>query len=327
MAGLLRGDIPILITVLTFLTFLCLLQGTLWWFADPERKHQRQMKKRMEELKGRESLAAPGSLLKADVLEASTFLQSLKKLHLLDQVQLLILQGNVNWTLGRFLLLSLVFGVAGLGLGFLKWGVLGAPLLGWLGSMMPYLYLKSKKKRRLKKFEKQLPDALDLMARGMKAGHSFSSSLQLASDGMPDPLGPEFFQTFQEHSHGMELNTALLNMCQRVDLQDLRFFATAVMIQRETGGNLTEILEKLSALIRERFQLRNQIMALTAEGRLSGWVLVALSPSIALILFYINPEYEMMLIRHPMGHIMTVMGLSAQLLGMLFIRKIVNIRV
>ena len=126
------------------------------------------------------------------------------------------------------------------------------------------------KRRRLGKFEKQLPDALELLGRGLKAGHAFTAGLQLVADEMGPPIGPEFFKTYKEHNHGLDLNAALLNLCRRIDLQDLRFFTTAVMIQRETGGNLAEILEKIAALIRERFKLHNQVKALTAEGRLSG---------------------------------------------------------
>jgi len=137
----------------------------------------------------------------------------------------------------------------------------------------------------------------------------------------------EFFKTFKEYNHGMDLNTALLNLCHRVDLKELRFFATAVIIQRETGGNLTEILEKIAALIRERFKLRNQIKALTAEGRLSGWILILLPPVLFLLMLKINPEYTLLLVRHKTGRMMALTALFFQMLGMLAIRRIVNIRI
>ena len=144
----------------------------------------------------------------------------------------------------------------------------------------------------MKKFERQLPDALDLLARGLRAGHAFPTGLQQVAKEMPDPLGTEFFETFREFNHGLDLNTALLNLCDRIDLRDLAFFTTAVLIQRETGGNLTEILEKISILIRERFKLTEQVKALTAEGRLSGVILLVLPPLLSGMLMVFNPKYE-----------------------------------
>jgi tight adherence protein B len=215
----------------------------------------------------------------------------------------------------------------GLGLGFLRWGPLGALGGAFLGLVLPHKILAGKAKKRLKKFEKQLPDALELMSRGLKAGHAFASGLQLVAEEMADPIGGEFFKTFKEYNHGLDLNTALLNLCRRVDLRDLRFFTTAVMIQRETGGNLSEILDKIAALIRERFKLRNQIQALTAEGRLSGLILVLLPPVTALGLFYLNPNYILLLVNHPLGRMMTIAALFFQTLGVLTIRKIVRVKV
>jgi tight adherence protein B len=319
------GEVPLLLVFMIFLSFFCLLQGIFIFLADPERRHQRQLKRRLHDLQGLEGRPGEESLLR---FESPSFLaQSLKKIRRLGQLQTLLEQADVSWSLGTFLLVCLVAGGAGLALGFLKLGPLGGLIAGALGLLLPYRFLVFKKKRRVKKFEKQLPDALELLARGMKAGHAFASGLQLVSDEMPDPIGPEFFKTFKEHSHGLELNTALLNLCQRVDLRDLRFFTTAVIVQRETGGNLTEILEKIATLIRERFKLRNQILALTAEGRLSGLILVMLPPVVALGLFYMNPSYELLLVRHPLGRMMAMIGLAAQVVGMLAIRKIVNIKV
>jgi tight adherence protein B len=151
--------------------------------------------------------------------------------------------------------------------------------------------------------------------------------LQQVAKEMADPLGTEFYKTFREFNHGLDLNTALLNLCQRMDLRDLSFFTTAVLIQRETGGNLTEILEKISLLIRERFKLRNQVKALTAEGRLSGLILLLLPPVLGALLMVINPEYVSQLFRHPTGRVMLGVAVGFQLLGMWCIHKIVNIKI
>ncbi|HEY9073974.1 MAG TPA: type II secretion system F family protein, partial [Desulfobaccales bacterium] len=171
------------------------------------------------------------------------------------------------------------------------------------------------------------PDALELLARGLKAGHAFTAGMKLVADELGAPIGPEFFKTYKEHNHGLDLNTALLNLCRRIDLQDLRFFTTAVMIQRETGGNLAEILDKIAALVRERFNLCSQVKGLTAEGRLSGIILTMLPPGIALILYFTNQSYIMMLWSNPKGRMIALVAVVFQVLGILTIRKIVNIKI
>ncbi len=320
------GGLPPLLPLLVLLSFLCLLLGVVWRFADPEGRHKRRLNTRLRSLAGAGSDATgAATLLRLQVLEKSFV--SLKTFPTLRRVQNLLAQADVSWRLGTFVALSLLSGTVGLGFAFLRWGPVGGRAGAGLGLALPYKALACKKKRRLKKFERQLPDALDLLARGIKAGHAFTAGLQLVAEEMPYPLGLEFFRTFKEHSHGLELNAALNNLCRRVDLRDLRFFTTAVLIQRETGGNLVEILEKISGLIRERFKLRNQVKALTAEGRLSGLILVALPPVLFLFLYLINPDYQLLLINDPRGRIMAMVAVGFQVVGMLAIRKIVNIKV
>jgi tight adherence protein B len=324
------GEIPGILILCIFLTFLCLLEGAYWVFADSNRRHQKRLQKRMKFLHGLESTTtlSTESLLKSESLSAIPLLhQSLKRIGRLGQLQTLMNQAGVTWSMGHFFLLTLLLGAVGFSLGFFKFGPLGGLAAGALGTFIPYYILKFKKKARIKKFEKQLPEAMDLLSRGLKAGHAFASGLQLVAAEMENPIGMEFFKTFKEYNHGMDLNTALLNLCQRMDLRDLKYFTTAVMIQRETGGNLTEILEQISALIRERFKLRNQIKALTAEGRLSGWILILMPPGLSFIIFKLNPEYISLLINHPMGRMMAMAALFFQVLGMVCIRKIVNIKV
>lgn len=323
------GEMPGLLVLLVFLCFLCLLEGVFWIFADTQRRHQRRLQKRIKFLQKLDTGTLPQeSLLKPDGLSGIPLLQqTLKRIRRLEQVRTLLNQAGVSWSVGQFVLLSLLVAAVGLCAGSFKYGLLGAMLGGCLGLVIPYWLLKFKKKRRLKKFEKQLPEGLDLLARGLKAGHAFASGLQLVASEMENPIGIEFFKTFKEYNHGLDLNNALLNLCQRMDLRDLRYFTTAVMIQRETGGNLTEILEKIANLIRERFKLRNQIKALTAEGRLSGWVLMVLPPAMAGIIYRVNHDYFMLLINHPLGRMMAMTAVFFQVLGILCIRKIVNIKV
>ncbi len=320
--------IPSLLIVMTFLFFLCLVEGIFLFVADSDRQHKKRLQKRLKYLDKLEKRFTQESLLKADVLSGQPWLRSaLKKIRRLGQIQTLLQQADVNLPLGVFLLIWLISGALGLSLAFFQRGPLGGLAGLGLGLFLPYRILQMKRKHRTKKFEKQLPEALDLLARGLKAGHAFATGLQMVGEEMPNPIGLEFFKTFKEYNHGMDMNTALLNLCQRMDLKELRFFTTAVMIQRETGGNLTEILEKIAGLIRERFKLRNQIKALTAEGRLSGWVLILMPPVLFVVMLKINPDYTMMLVNHKTGRMMAMTALVFQMLGYLTIRKIVNIKI
>lgn len=317
---------PALLFTLVLLSSLCLAAATYHILAAPQGRHQRRLKKRLSQLRGAISYQPEESLL-SSAGGLPRLNQWLEQHRALQSLRTRMLQAAIHWQLSSFLSLVLLAAALGLGLGFLRWGLPGAVAGCLLGLVLPFKVLAFKAKRRLKKFEKQLPDALELLSRGLKAGHAFASGLQLVADEMPNPIGGEFFKTFKEYNHGMDLNTALLHLCQRLDLRDLRFFTTAVMIQRETGGNLAEILDKIATLIRERFKLRNQIQALTAEGRLSGVILLLLPPATALALFYLNPDYVMLLVNHPMGRMMAITALFFQALGIITIRKIVRIKV
>jgi tight adherence protein B len=317
----------LILALLIFFSIFFLIRSILLFLADPKRHHQRRLKQRLRELEGLDSYLNADTLLKKGSLKKSFLAQNLDKFRLFKQLERLMLQANLTWKMGTVLSVAAFSGLVGLGVGLVKWGGWGGLAGGGLGVLIPYMVLVRKRKRRLRKFEKQLPDALDLMARGLRAGQTFTAGLQQVAKEMPDPLGTEFFNTFREFNHGLDLNTALLNLCDRINLRDLTFFTTAVLIQRETGGNLTEILEKIAILIRERFKLRDQVKALTAEGRLSGVILLLLPPLLAGLLMVINPGYGTQLFTHPTGRIMCGVALGFQLLGMWAIHKIVNIKV
>ena len=184
-----------------------------------------------------------------------------------------------------------------------------------------------RRRRRLKYFGTQLPDALELIGRALRAGHSLQAGFQLVSSEMPAPIGKEFGYVFEEQNLGIPMEEALFNMCDRVPNLDLKFFATAIVLQRQTGGDLAEILDKIGSLIRQRFQIWGQVQALTGEGRLSGIVLLALPPVLFLAVYKLNPEYMMVLFTDPMGKKMLAGALVLQLLGALVIKKIINIKV
>ncbi len=319
------NKLTVFLALAIFFTVFCLSAGPLLMATDVRGHQRRRFKKRLNHLKGLGEFNPNESLLKSAA--SRIYLLLLERIPKLEKLESSMLQADLHWRLEIFLMLVLLSGASFLFLGLLQWGLLGALAGGVLGTLLPLKFLDLRKRRRLGRFEKQLPDALELLARGLKAGHAFVSGLQLVADEMGEPIGPEFFKTFKEHNHGLDLNAALLNLCARVDLPDLRFFTTAVMIQRETGGNLAEILDKIAHLIRERFKLHNQVTALTAEGRLSGLVLILLPPATALALFFINPDYISQLWRTPKGRMMSMIALAFQVLGILTIRKIVRIKV
>jgi tight adherence protein B len=199
--------------------------------------------------------------------------------------------------------------------------------LGALFGLVPFLFLFFKRKRRMAQFAKQLPEALELISRALRAGHSLASGFKLVADEVGDPIGTEFERCYEAQNLGVPLEQAIEEMTDRVPNLDLRFFATAVILQRQTGGDLAEILDKIGYLVRERFKIWGQIQALTGEGRLSGIVLLALPPCLFIVMWRLNPSYCMTLFTDPMGHQMLAGAIILQVVGALVIRKIVNIKV
>jgi tight adherence protein B len=237
-------------------------------------------------------------------------------------------QSGVRISIGAVLLLAL--GCALL-FGFIAASALRL-MVGWLGGgvlgfSLPFLFLRVKRTRRLHAFEEAFPEALDLISRALKAGHAFATGLKMVADEMPDPIGPEFRKTFDEQNFGLPLKDALANLTVRIPLLDVRFFSTAVLIQRETGGNLSEILENLAHVVRERFKILRQVRVYTAHGRLTGYVLLALPVFLAIALAFINPEHMQVLFTEKMGHMMLGATVVMQTVGYFWIKQVVKIEV
>ncbi|MGQ9921593.1 MAG: type II secretion system F family protein [Desulfobacca sp.] len=323
------GEFPGIIPVTVFLCILFLLQGLSLLLGQGGRQSDKRIRARLQFIQELENRLETASLLKTDNLRpASRMSRWLAKITRIFNLEELLLQADIPWKSSTVIIFC--FGLGGLAgiYGLVQFGplaALGAFLAA--GYLLPQLLLRLKKQLRLKKFEKQLPEALGLMARSLKAGHSFPSAMQLVADEMPNPIGIEFFKTFKEYNYGLDFNDVMMNLYRRNQLKDLKFFITAVLIQRETGGNLVEILEKIASLIRERFKLLNHIKALTAEGRLSGLILIGLPIIIALILYRLNPRYISLLWTHPTGKLMLGVAIFFQVLGMIVIKKIVSIKV
>ena len=236
-------------------------------------------------------------------------------------------QADTQFTPAKFIGLSIGIGVVTVvALPILRVPIAAAPL-GIVMGLLPFSLLYMKRKRRLAAFGKQLPEALELVGRALRAGHSLASGFKLVADEMPAPISTEFERCYEAQNLGVPLEEAIDEMTNRVPNLDLRFFATAVILQRQTGGDLAEILDKIGYLVRERFKIWGQIQALTGEGRLSGVVLLGMPPLLFVAMWYLNPNYALTLFTDPMGHQMLAGAFISQIIGALVIRKIVNIKV
>jgi tight adherence protein B len=243
-------------------------------------------------------------------------------------LRLLFEQADVALPVPQFLIICGVLAAVGLVLPTAAgMNVLFAPLVGGFLAILPILWLLIRRKRRLRKFAAQLPEALELIARALRAGHSLAAGMNLVASEMSPPISVELGRTFEEQNLGIPMEEALDSLTKRVPNLDLKFFSTAIILQRQTGGDLAEILDKIGHLIRERFQIWGQVQALTGEGRLSGVVLLALPPALFAVVYRMNPDYLMLLFTDDLGKKMLVGGVLMQLFGALVIRKIVNIRV
>lgn len=320
-----------MIWVVTGLCFLSVFSITLvleWFLFSAERKRQEAQRRRLEELRFQEQPNTVRKLLRDRSLSTIPLLNRLlKSLPREADVQLLLHQAGNPCNLGTLVLLMAVLAAVGLAVGAWTGNLVLALGLVALGIMGPVAWLKQLRKSRLKAFDEQFPEAVELIARALRAGHSFGSALRMVGDELDDPVAAEFGKTFDDYSYGKVLEDSLADLVRRVGLQDVKFFVTAVVLQKETGGNLAEILDNIGHIIRERFRLLRQVRALSAEGRLSGIILSLLAPLLLGVLLMISPGYIDLLFTHPVGRMMLIMGGSFQVLGMLVIRKLVNIKV
>jgi len=277
----------------------------------------------------RQQEKAPSSMVKEEVLsEIPALNRFLLGLPPARRVQKLIDYADSDVKAGALMLTTAVLAGAGLLIGVKTGrGIIIGAVLAALFSSSPYIYLLQKGHARLRKFTEQFPDALDMIARSLRAGHSFASALQIVHQEMPEPAGKLFRVVYDEQNLGLSLTEALGNMTRRIDSLDLKFFVTAVNIQRQTGGNLAEILEKLGVTIRERLKIVRQIRVYTAQGRLSGYILAAVPIMLALALMVINPGYLMLLFQTEVGMYMVAGALALQVIGFFVIKKIINIQI
>ena len=244
------------------------------------------------------------------------------------KIKLMIEQADLQLTVSRLLLFSVLAGIMAFLATSMVTPMLGLQfLLGAIAACVPFLHVLWKRKKRLNKFLADLPDALELMSRALAAGHAFTESLKMISEEMAEPISVEFRRTYEEHNLGLSSKLALENLATRIPLLDLRICLTAVQIQRETGGNLGEILEKVAYTIRDRFRIQEDLKTLTSQSRISAWILCAMPILIAITTTVLNPEYMSVFWRDPRGNKLIALAIVMQVIGMLLVRKIINIKV
>lgn len=252
----------------------------------------------------------------------------LLKLELAPRLRMMLYQAHLKWTVGGLLLVSATCCLIPAYLVYWRTGaVIFGILIGILLGAAPFVYVLHKRKQRFARFEQLLPEGLDLMVSGLRAGHSMVSSLNLVAEESPDPLGSEFRICYEEQNYGLELRTAMDNLVARVPLQDLKIVTTAIMIQKESGGNLAEVLGKAAYVIRERFRLRREVRVHTAQGRLTGWILSFLPPILGIALYLIDPKMMSLLWTREIGIKLLYAAAAMTIIGALIIRKIVQMEV
>lgn len=252
----------------------------------------------------------------------------LMRVHVATSLRRMLDQADLHITVSRLMMLAVMAGLlAALAVSMLTISKLLMVGAGLVAAAIPFAHIAYKRKRRLNAFLEHLPDALELISRALQAGHGFAESLHMVSTEMPEPIATEFRKTYEEQNLGLSLKLALENLSERVPLLDLRFCITAIMIQRETGGNLAEILEKVSHTIRERFRILEDLNTLTTSSRMSAWILCGLPIFVALAVTIMNPDYMSVLWRDPRGHNLLFAAGFMQIMGMLIIQKILKIKI
>jgi len=318
---------PVLVTFLLVVGII----GSAYYLLvlKPEDDEQRALRKRLKAGGVMSKAAADAGLVRAEtpfsqipVVNAILSLTGVVS----HPTQRLIDRSGLNLTVGALILMCLCAAVAGfLVTQTLSGLTFASAVVGAFCAVAPIWFVNFKAKSRVAKFEEQFPEAIDLLARALRAGHAFTTGLSMVAEEMPDPVGTEFRLAYDRQNFGMPMPDALKALGERVPLLDARFFVTAVLTQRESGGNLSEVLDNLASVIRERFKVKRQVRVVTAHARITGWVLAMLPPSLGIILTLLAPAHMSLLWTHPTGIRMVVVALILQVTGTLIIRKLVDV--
>ena len=323
---------PALISLGIFFLAVLFIGGVYFFIWEmPDREKRRKIKDRLESIPeaGRRAPSPELDMIKKELLsDVPAINKILLQFSHSSRLKKLINQADMKLKVSTFILISLILFALGVVLSQQLINILPVSILvGGFLSSFPLLVVLYKRKRRLDKFEELFPEALDLLTRAVKAGHAFNTGIEMIADEMVDPISKEFRITYDEQNFGLPLKQALFNMVDRIPLLDLKFFVTAVLMQKETGGNLAEILTNLSHVIRERFKIMGEVRTFSAQGRLTGYILTAVPIAMGFILSMMNWAYMSTMFKDKLGHYMLAVAGFCQVLGYVVIRKIVKIKV
>jgi tight adherence protein B len=314
----------------TFALVVGIIFGVFWFFViRPEEADQSALRKRLKVGRIPTSADPTGGLLRTEAPLSGigffdAFLRSGSRIT--RPTSRLLDRAGLNMTVGSLVLMCAVAALAGYAIALAFTGLAYfALVLGAFTGYVPFAIVQFKASRRVLKFEEQFPEAIDLLSRALKAGHAFTTGLSLVAEEMPDPVGTEFRLAFDRQNFGMPLPEALRALADRVPLLDAKFFVTAVLTQREAGGNLAEVLDNLASVIRERFRVKRQVRVVTAHARMTGWVLVGLPPCLGVVLSLLSPGHMSLLWTDPTGLKMVAVALVLQVVGTLVIRRLVDV--
>lgn len=312
---------------LTFVVVVIIVMGAYALFViAPEARQRTSLRARLQGLRARVSSGSvariPKRLSHIPFFEAWLTRQS----HITAPLEQLLTESGLRLTVGAFVLATLVAAMAAALVGWmLAHSAIVAIVLGALAATLPLLFVRHRRTRRLRLFEEQFPEAIDLMSRALRAGHALTTGLGMVAEEIPPPVGAEFRRLYDEQNFGLSLPEAMRAMARRVPVLDARFFVTAVLTQRESGGNLSEVLDNLASVMRERFKLKRQIRVASAHGRISAWVLSCLPPALAAVLFLLSPNFMSVLWRDPWGVNLLIIAAGLQLTGTFIISRLVRI--
>jgi tight adherence protein B len=320
---------PLLVAIAIFVSILLLIMGLYYLYDQAAYGDPTATARRMRMTIDEESRAAAIDIVRRDAMQQEEWYSVLaSKFAPLAEVKKLLRQANSDMPVSVFLLITAVCATIGVLVGVYArlaplWIVATAAGIGAL----PYMYQRRQRSKRLKAIEAQLPDALDLIARTLMAGHAFIMGLKMVGEQLEDPIRSEFRKSFDEISFGISVQESMKDMSERIDLIDVKFFVTSLLVQLETGGNLAEIIQGIASLIRARFELYGKIQTLSAEGRISALVMFVLPFALGAALFFINPSYMSLLFTDPAGISMLQGGLGSMMLGMFVTRRMIKIKV
>ena len=314
---------PALVVLLVFVGVVAIIWGAYWLFIVREE----------ERVLGRLKPARPkGQRLVRNMVKAEEpssvgmFQQTIERQPWAGNLKLMVEQSGLKLNVATLVLMMGGCGAAAyLVVAWFTRQPLAGLGAGAFAMWLPYMYVKRARTKRMLKFEEHFPESIDLIARALRAGHALPTGLSMVADEMPAPVGTEFRLLYDEQNFGLTLPDALRNFARRIPVLDARFFVTAVLTQRESGGNLAEVLDNLSSVIRDRFKIKRQVRVLSAHGRITGWVLSLLPPALAMATLVINPDHLGTLTGDPVGQQMIMVAVFLQIVGTLIIRKIVNV--